>query len=409
MPAAKPIPGVGLPPADELRRSVLATSMVFLILAVGTFIFKVGPEFSRGLFVFSWGASLLTVPTVRVIARALFRGRSWWGWPVVVMGAGKTGELLVRVLCRFPDLGLRPVAVFDDNPDKHGDLHGVPVLGGIDDAAEFADRHGIRHLLVAMPGIDRGRLLHVLGDHAERIPHIYVVPDLFGISSLWANAMDFRGTLVLEMRQELLLKRWQFAKRCMDFVLTVVGGLLILPIIGLLALAVKLDSPGPVFYGHGRIGRNGKTFKAWKFRSMVQNADAVLAKVLADNPEAQAEWDADQKLRDDPRITRIGKFLRKTSLDELPQLWNVIVGEMSLVGPRPIVQAEVEKYGDYFYLYSKVLPGITGLWQISGRNDTTYEQRVQLDVYYVRNWSFWIDIYILSRTFWAVVFKGGAY
>jgi lipopolysaccharide/colanic/teichoic acid biosynthesis glycosyltransferase len=142
---------------------------------------------------------------------------------------------------------------------------------------------------------------------------------------------------------------------------------------------------------------------------MVQNADRLLHEYLQQHPELREEWERDQKLRNDPRITRVGRFLRKTSLDEFPQLWNVLLGEMSLVGPRPIVEDEVKRYGSLFALYTKVRPGLTGLWQVSGRNDTTYAERVAMDAYYVRNWSPWLDLYILARTVWVVLFGKGAY
>src|SRR6185436_3562805 len=164
------------------------------------------------------------------------------------------------------------------------------------------------------------------------------------------------------------------------------------------ALLIRIDSVGPAFYGHERIGRGRRKFKAWKFRSMRRDADKVLNDYLEKHPELREAWERDHKLKDDPRVTRVGQFLRKTSLDELPQIWNVLMGEMSLVGPRPIVAAEIDKYAEHYEHYVQVLPGITGLWQVSGRNNTTYNERVALDVYYVQNWSVWLDIYILACT-----------
>jgi Undecaprenyl-phosphate galactose phosphotransferase WbaP len=195
----------------------------------------------------------------------------------------------------------------------------------------------------------------------------------------------------------------------MDVSAATIGGILLLPLLFYIAVAVKLSSRGPIIYGHDRIGRGGRRFRAWKFRTMFENAGDVLEYYLEQHPELRLEWEQDQKLRYDPRVTRIGRFIRKTSLDELPQLWNVIRGQMSLVGPRPIVNAEVEKYGPYFKLYTIVKPGITGLWQVSGRSNTTYEQRVQLDAYYVRNWSPWLDVYLLLKTVRIVLFAKGAY
>ena len=164
-----------------------------------------------------------------------------------------------------------------------------------------------------------------------------------------------------------------------------------------------------MFFRHARVGRGGRTFQAWKFRSMVANSQEVLAELLARDAQARAEWEADHKLRDDPRITRVGRLLRLTSLDELPQAWNVLMGDMSFIGPRPIVAAEAAKYGEVFDLYQQVRPGISGLWQVSGRNDTTSAARVALDDYYVRNWSVWLDLHILIRTVRVVLLGKGAY
>jgi Undecaprenyl-phosphate galactose phosphotransferase WbaP len=177
----------------------------------------------------------------------------------------------------------------------------------------------------------------------------------------------------------------------------------------ILGTLIKLDSPGPVFFRQIRIGRFGRKFAVYKFRTMVQNADQVLQDYLDKSPELKAEWLATHKLKQDPRVTRLGGLLRKLSLDELPQLWNIIIGDMSLVGPRPIVDAEVEKYGKIFKLYIQVRPGLTGLWQVSGRNNTTYERRVELDEYYVRNRSLKLDLEILLKTVLVVLKRDGAY
>jgi len=197
--------------------------------------------------------------------------------------------------------------------------------------------------------------------------------------------------------------------RVLDIALILLAAPYILLAFLVLIIAIKLDSKGPVFYRQTRIGRYGRKFYVYKFRTMVENADQVLQTYLANSPELRAEWLATHKLKQDPRITRIGATLRKLSLDELPQLWNIIIGDMSLVGPRPIVDAEVEKYGKCFDLYIQVRPGLTGLWQVSGRNDTTYEQRVELDEYYILNRSLKFDLQILLKTVFVVLRKDGAY
>ena len=205
------------------------------------------------------------------------------------------------------------------------------------------------------------------------------------------------------------LFRYRVFKRCIDVGLVLVSAPILLPILAAISLLVLASSPGPVFYSHRRIRRNGEFFSMWKFRTMCQNSAEVLEKYLSQHPAARAEWNKSHKLKRDPRVTPVGSFLRRYSLDELPQMWNVLNGQMSLVGPRPIVAAEVEKYGDCFGCYCRVKPGLTGLWQISGRSELTYDERVALDCQYVETWSLTRDAAILARTFTAVVNQDGAF
>jgi Undecaprenyl-phosphate galactose phosphotransferase WbaP len=205
------------------------------------------------------------------------------------------------------------------------------------------------------------------------------------------------------------LFRYRVVKRSMDVVLVLCFCILLLPLLVVIATAVWLTSPGPVLFSHRRIRRHGEFFTMWKFRTMCINSGEVLERYLAAHPEARVEWRETHKLKLDPRVTRVGRFLRRTSLDELPQLWNVLNGTMSLVGPRPIVAAEVEKYGEHFWDYCAVKPGITGLWQVSGRSELTYPERVELDRHYAQNWSLRADAKILMRTWSCVVNRDGAY
>jgi Undecaprenyl-phosphate galactose phosphotransferase WbaP len=205
------------------------------------------------------------------------------------------------------------------------------------------------------------------------------------------------------------LFRYRVVKRCLDVVLVAVSMPIILLALGIVAAMVAISSPGPIFYSHRRIRKNGAFFSMWKFRTMCVNSAEVLEEYLASHPAARAEWNKTHKLRNDPRITRVGSFLRRYSLDELPQLWNVLTGQMSLVGPRPIVAAEVEKYKDCFNCYCKVKPGLTGLWQVSGRSSLSYDERVGLDCQYVQQWSLTRDLMILAKTFPSVVNQDGAF
>lgn len=197
-------------------------------------------------------------------------------------------------------------------------------------------------------------------------------------------------------------------KRATDFVIALFALMFLLPVMVPIAIAIRLSDGGPALFKQKRIGRDGREFRCFKFRSMVVDADVRLQKLLAEDASARMEWKATQKLEDDPRITSFGHFLRKSSLDELPQLFNILKGEMSIVGPRPIVRNEVEKYGDYFDHYCQVRPGLTGLWQVSGRSDTSYGERVALDVQYVSDWSYVSDIKIMAMTIPAVLMSDGA-
>jgi Undecaprenyl-phosphate galactose phosphotransferase WbaP len=236
-----------------------------------------------------------------------------------------------------------------------------------------------------------------------------VIPDLIGMASLGLSVRDVGGVIGLEVTQRLLRPSAQIIKRAVDLLITLALAPIVLPVIALVALLIKLESPGPVFFGNKRVGYRGRTFQAWKLRSMVMDGDEVLRKHFEAHPEELPDWNATQKLKRDPRITRVGRIIRKASIDELPQLFNVFLGEMSVVGPRPMFESQVPLYGRGYELYKRVRPGITGLWQISGRNHLTFSERAKLDGYTIQNWSVWLDIYILARTISVVLTAKGAY
>jgi Undecaprenyl-phosphate galactose phosphotransferase WbaP len=324
---------------------------------------------------------------------------------VVVFGAGATGRQLVELLEREPALGLKVAAVLDDDPRTHT----PPVLGGLSLAPLLADRFGISCAIVAMPGTRPERLREIVSRYAYRFPRLLVVPNVSGAAMLWVATRDFGSVQGLEIAQNLLRPLPRFSKRVLDLTAAVLAGIVLLPVMAAVAILVRLTSRGPAIYSQWRIGQDRREFRTYKFRTMQTDADALLGQYLERHPAERLEWRMARKLRGDPRLTPVGRILRRTSLDELPQLWNVIRGEMALTGPRPIAADELARYGDGIELYSKVLPGITGLWQVSGRNDTTYAERVRLDEYYVRNWSVWMDLWILGRTARAVITGKGAY
>jgi Undecaprenyl-phosphate galactose phosphotransferase WbaP len=220
---------------------------------------------------------------------------------------------------------------------------------------------------------------------------------------------DFAGWRLTSMREPLFLRRNRIAKRLFDILVASIGAILAIPLAISIALAIRLETRGPVLFVHTRIGKDGRPFRLWKFRSMRADSDEVLHRYLEKHAELLAEWHASHKLKNDPRITRVGRWLRRSSLDELPQLWNVLNGTMSMIGPRPIVEDEISKYGRAIREYVRVQPGLTGLWQVSGRTDLSYQRRVDLDTDYIRGWSFLGDLKILFKTVEVVLGGHGAY
>jgi Undecaprenyl-phosphate galactose phosphotransferase WbaP len=386
-------PGFGRNPVDELRKLCTATSVVYPALAVSIFLLKDAATYSRAVFLLAWAQTLILCPLFRALTRSVCSRKPWWGHPVVIVGAPSVGAGIAATLERQPGLGLKPVAIFD-NPEL---------------AVSLARRSQVRHVILGMADTPRHAALSFFNHCSELFPNVIVVPDLAGFSSLGVEARDLSGILGLEVHQRLLLPGSRIIKRTLDLLFVLAGGIVALPLVGVIAALIKLTSPGPVFYGQRRFGRGGRPFIAWKFRSMVAGANQVLEEHLKSDPSLRAEWTLTQKLKRDPRITSFGRFLRHTSLDELPQLWNILIGEMSLVGPRPIVASEIARYGANFALYKKVTPGLTGMWQVSGRNLLSYEQRIGFDLYYVRNWSPWLDLYILAHTVTVVLRGDGAY
>jgi Undecaprenyl-phosphate galactose phosphotransferase WbaP len=401
--------GVSLSPPEELRRATLSSTLVFILLAATTVSLRGASNYFTWTLFLAIGLSVALLPLSRAVVRQLCANESWWGSPAVIFGAGPESQSIVSALLADPGLGLKPVAVVDDEVEDLPAVHGVPVMSGYELAAALAGPKRFAYAVVTTPGVPNSHFLAAVERYGLTFSHILVIPDLRELSSLWVSTRSVGGMLGLEVCQQAFVPEGQWPKRLLDLFLTIFGALFVLPLIGLIALWIKRDSPGPIFYSQRRIGQGGKEFRAWKFRSMVQNADEVLHRYLESNPDLREEWEQNHKLRNDPRITRVGRFLRGASLDELPQLWNVLKGDMSLVGPRPIVDAEIVRYGSNFDLYTKVKSGLTGLWQVSGRNDTSYEERVKLDTFYVRNWSVWLDLCILFKTIGTVLLRKGAY
>ena len=402
-------PGVALAPAEEIRGFSIASLLAHTGINVSRYIQYEEIDSIYVAFIFSFFFSTAALMICRDITHALIARLKMKGIPVVVFGAGPTGRLVVDRLLKAKKVGYEPVLILDDDTGYGDSYREIPIIHDTSLGPELVRRYNIKMAILAMPNLGQAEMASMVNNSASAFRYNVLIPDFFNINNIWMTVRDFDGILGFATSHRLKMY-WNLAiKRFHDLVLVTVGGLLILPFLLLIALAVKLSSTGPVLYGHRRIGLDGKPFLAYKFRSMVMDADKKLEAVLEADPRLRQEWEASHKLKDDPRITKIGKFLRRSSFDEFPQLINILKGDMSLVGPRPVTEREIEKYGENARRVLSVKPGLTGLWQVSGRSDTDYAERVSHDLYYIQSWSVWLDLWIIYRTP-AAIFKGkGAY
>ena len=396
-------PAAPLPPAEEMRRLfgsaaiVHAGVLVFLVLS-----YQTTRGYSRFIVIASGLFVALFAPMFRDLVRYFM---AKWGIgliPVVVVGSGDAARPVIASILSDRYVGFKPVGYFDDD---NRPIEGLRRLGGLRDVVEVSRQMGVK-TLVACEDIRVFR--SQFQDFSEWFLHVEYIPTLQAFPVHGSRAFSCGGCGGLELVHQGQMRILRAEKWLLDKVFSVLAFLLLLPLMAMIALLVKMTSRGPVLYGHMRIGHEGKKFRCWKFRTMYADADLRLKRILVSNPVAASEWKSNFKLKDDPRVTPFGKFLRKTSLDEIPQFFNVFTGTMALVGPRPIVDGEVSFYGDAFRVFTSVKPGITGLWQVSGRSDTGYVRRVALDVEYVMNWSPWLDIWILLRTVVSVITLRGA-
>lgn len=372
---------------------------------------------SRLALVVTWLLAPCLVLLMRGLVKFSLMKMGGWIRPMVIIGWGDNALQTARAFHEEALMGYRLIAfLVPDGQERfeHDFLNRnkelVPCISLGSDPELTLKNLGDPHAVVALEqgGIDayQGMIQQV----SRRVINMQVVPAVRGLPlyGMEINHFFTHEVLLLTMRNNLARPGLQLIKRCFDLLASLAVIILGSPI--LLWIALKVAGSGrPIFYGHKRVGQNGKHFLCYKFRTMAVNADVLLKELLERDSEARAEWARDFKLKNDPRITPIGHFLRKTSLDELPQLWNVLKGEMSLVGPRPVVDAELERYGNQVDYYLEAKPGVTGLWQVSGRNDVSYDTRVYLDAWYVKNWSLFSDIVILFKTVKVIFKKDGAY
>lgn len=389
----------------EIFRTILIFSIIDLsIIALSQW------QMSRFFWVVTWLTALIVIPMGRAAARRMLDHYGFWKKQTVIIGSSKNAHEAWLALQSEAVLGYDVIAFFDvDGSCQQSIIEGVPVLQNEQDLWLFTNTE--TQFIVAVEFEQSQHRDNWLKNLARRnCRSVSVIPTLRGVP-LYGTDMAYifsHEVMILRVNNNLAKRTSRFLKRSFDIVGALSIILALSPALLALGYLVGRDG-GNRIYGHERVGLNGRKFKCLKFRSMVTNSKEVLEEVLRTDPIARAEWDKDFKLKNDPRITKIGHFIRKTSLDELPQLWNVVRGDMSLVGPRPVIEDELSRYaGDVdYYLMAK--PGMTGLWQVSGRNDVDYETRVYFDSWYVKNWSLWNDIAILFKTVGVVLKRDGAY
>ena len=398
-------PGHGRAGFVEFRGLVLDVSLAYIIVGVASFILGYGFQFSRLVFLLSWGFTLVLLVLGRVIVRNRGPAIGWWSMPTAVLGGFDEVSAAIVNLRASRRIGFRPVValVLGAKPES-ALIHGVPAVEFTSALLPALRKQGVVLAVVASPTADLDESLRrKMHDLSILFPRVVYVTDDPALNIVHMNQVLLLGRPTFEVQNKLLSTSRRYMKRLSDLVLCLLGFGIGVPAFALMAALIALDSPGHVIYKQKRVGLNGKLFDLYKFRTMQVGAEEALDAVLAGNPKLQEEYAARHKIEDDPRITRVGRILRRLSFDEFPQFWNVIRGEMSVVGPRPYLPSELELLGEARDVILRVSPGLTGWWQVMGRHKLDFSQRLRMDEFYVGNYSMLTDLYILFKTVYVVI------
>lgn len=385
-----------------------ATTTSIMLLVVLVFFYS-RLFYSRIIFIYAGILIVIFLGLARIVRNTLLtrlRQRGHGVDRVLIIGAGEVGRTVMRNIIAQPELGYRVIAFLDDDPSKAStDIGPIKALGPIEDIPEIVRQHAIDVLMITLPWQYHRKIIRLVAEADHIGVRAAVVPDLFQLSLGGIQIEEINGIPLISIKQTTLTGMNQVVKRVFDLLVSVPAVVLLAPVWPLVSLAIRLDSPGPILFRQVRVGRHGKLFTFFKFRSMRVDAEAELEKLRALNEASGPLF----KIRDDPRQTRVGRFIRRTSLDELPQFFNVLRGDMSLVGPRPGLPSEVAQYQEWQRRRLEVQPGLTGLWQVRGRSELTFDEMVMLDIYYGENWTLGADVQILVRTIPQILFGDGAY
>ncbi len=371
-------------------------------------------KFAVSFLVVFFGNALF-IPVVlaaRYFFRCMFFRLGLLSKTVIILGAGETGKIFAEKITSSPFAIRRALGFLDDDPAKHGAvIEGVEVIGKLSDFEALQKSLNVDEAVIAIPTASRKKLADILNKIEDSVSRVLYIPDMYMLTTSTASIRNMDGMPIISSSQGLLNPVNLFIKSVIDYIGAVIALVIFSPVMLWAAWKIKKEDGGNIFFTQPRVGKDLRVFRMCKFRTMVPNADKMLEKILQEDENLRAEFKRDFKLKNDPRITKIGHILRNTSLDELPQLFNIIRGEMSLVGPRPIEQKEVNDY--YGEAEAKLMfrtkPGITGMWQVSGRSELEVQARKGMNLYYVHNWSVWLDVAILLKTPLAVITSKGAY
>lgn len=394
----------------EYSKVFRSASEGFLLIVIAGFL-EPNLIIARGWLLMTWFFTFFFVASARFLLRRIvynLRRHGYFLTPTVIVGANQEGRWLAEQLLRWETSGLHLVGFVDKKtPVTFPLFHDLVSLGTVEQLGEIIEHYDIGEIVLASSAIStRDYLLEIFKKYgvSDKV-NIRMSSGLYEILTTGLTVSEFAYVPLVRVNKVRLTGADTFVKFLLDYILATTCLLLLSPVLLLMAFLVKISSPGPVIHKRIVLGLNGKKFYVYKFRTMFANGNEILAK----HPELIEEFARNRKLKNDPRVTKIGAFLRKYSLDELPQLFNVLRHEMSLVGPRMVPPEEVSMYKQFDMNLLTVLPGMTGLWQVSGRSDISYEERVRLDMYYIRNWSIWLDLQILFQTVPAVLKSRGAY